>query len=65
MIDTQYSSTPAMSVEIQLDTPGNRNPMDLASLLNPLPTPPPSESEGDWDAAEQKVYESVGKTYQD
>jgi len=48
-----------MSIEIQLDTPGNRNPMDLASLLNPLPTPPPSESEGDWDAAEQKVYESL------
>lgn len=48
-----------MSIEINLDTSASRNPMDLASLLNPLLTPPTSESEADWDEAGQEVHESA------
>ncbi|PVH80077.1 hypothetical protein DL98DRAFT_572176 [Cadophora sp. DSE1049] len=59
MMNTQFTSTPAMSIEIHLGTSGSRNPMDLASLLNPLLTPPSSESEEEWDEGEQEVHESL------
>ena len=45
-------------MEIQRDAPVSRNPMDLASLLNPLLTPPSSESEVEWDKTEQQAHRS-------
>ncbi|KAH7317350.1 hypothetical protein BKA65DRAFT_515791 [Rhexocercosporidium sp. MPI-PUGE-AT-0058] len=59
MMDSRIVSTPTLSITILLDTRGHGNPMDLASLLNPLPTPLSLVSEEEWDKAEEQVYESL------
>ncbi|KAL5331625.1 hypothetical protein ACEPPN_001160 [Leptodophora sp. 'Broadleaf-Isolate-01'] len=60
-MDTRFVSTLTLSINILLDTHtrGTRNPMDLASILNPLLTPLSSDREEEWDKAEEQVYKSL------
>ncbi|KAK0099536.1 hypothetical protein ONS96_008370 [Cadophora gregata f. sp. sojae] len=63
MMDSRSTSTTEMSIEIRLSHGGSQNTMNLASVLNPLPTPPASETEEEWKEAETPLQESLRGSY--
>ncbi|KAH6712544.1 hypothetical protein BKA61DRAFT_610498 [Leptodontidium sp. MPI-SDFR-AT-0119] len=61
MTDPRFASAQTMSTNIRMDNRERYNPMDLTSVLNPLHTPPSSDSEEYWSEPDEQVHSSFSR----